>query len=118
MGAMGAMGAPAVVTPGAIHHDSGCVSAGIRPNSPGQHRLGAGTACRAAAQSVTPVTRLASIEIATSPEWGDLKQRLVTGFVAGWSTTLTVAYRAPAWHPHCLRPCADRTVTTQSQGER
>jgi hypothetical protein len=56
-------GAPVVSTPGAIHRDSGCVSAGIQPNSPGQHRLGAGTACRARAQSVTPVTALQPLNL-------------------------------------------------------
>jgi cell division septum initiation protein DivIVA len=56
-------GAPVVCTSGAIHRDSGCVSAGVQHNSPGQHRLGAGTACRAGAQSVTSVTALQTLKL-------------------------------------------------------
>jgi len=71
-------GAPVVSTPGAIHRDSGCVSAGIQHNGPGQHRLGAGTACRAGAQSVTSVTALQMLKLQRSCVGAVRKHRLVT----------------------------------------
>jgi hypothetical protein len=59
-------GGPVVSTPGAIHRDSGCVSAGIQHNSPGQHRLGVANGVPGWAQSVTLVTALQTLKLQRS----------------------------------------------------
>jgi hypothetical protein len=70
-------GGARVGTPGRPPSRQRCVSTGIQHNNPGQHRLGAGTACRAGAQVCDLGHSMTSIEIATVLRGADRKHRLV-----------------------------------------